>query len=82
MSTGRPGFFKTSTSTEDGRDQVTGFQMAGEMLGLDGLSADRHACDAVALEDSTVCTGRGFSMHEMVLRMKREEIGSYLGLKL
>ena len=51
----RTGFFKTRVSAEDGRDQVTGFQMAGELLGLDGISTDRHACDAVALEDSQVC---------------------------
>jgi CRP/FNR family transcriptional regulator len=51
----RTGFFKTCISAEDGRDQVTGFQMSGELLGLDGISNDRHACDAVALEDSTVC---------------------------
>ena len=25
---------------------------------------------------------RGFSQHELILRMTREEIGSYLGLKL
>ena len=42
----RTGFFKTCVSSEDGRDQVTGFQMAGELLGLDGISHDRHACDA------------------------------------
>ena len=51
----RTGFFKTCVSSEDGRDQVTGFQMAGELLGLDGISTERHACDAVALEDSQVC---------------------------
>ena len=51
----RTGFFKTRISSEDGRDQVTGFQMAGELLGLDGISEDRHSCDAVALEDSQVC---------------------------
>lgn len=51
----RTGFFKTRISAEDGRDQVTGFQMAGELLGLDGISAERHTCDAVALEDSQVC---------------------------
>ena len=51
----RTGFFKTRVSAEDGRDQVTGFQMAGELLGLDGISSDRHSCDAVALEDSQVC---------------------------
>lgn len=137
----RTGFFKTRISAEDGRDQVTGFQMAGELLGLDGISTDRHACDAVALEDSQVCVipfsqleelsrevsdlqhqfhkimsreivrdhgvmlllgsmraeerlaafllnltqrlhARGFSASALVLRMTREEIGSYLGLKL
>ncbi len=137
----RTGFFKTRVSADDGRDQVTGFQMAGELLGLDGISTDRHACDAVALEDSQVCQipytqletlsrestplqhqfhkimsreivrdhgvmlllgsmraeerlaafllnltqrlqARGFSASSLVLRMTREEIGSYLGLKL
>ncbi|KAB7597413.1 cyclic nucleotide-binding domain-containing protein, partial [Verminephrobacter sp. Larva24] len=33
----RTGFFKTCVATEDGRDQVTGFQMAGEIIGLDGI---------------------------------------------
>jgi CRP-like cAMP-binding protein len=35
----RTGFFKTCVSSEDGRDQVTGFQMAGELLGLDGIGS-------------------------------------------
>jgi CRP/FNR family transcriptional regulator len=137
----RTGFFKTCVASEDGREQVTGFQMAGELLGLDGIGTDRHTCDAVALEDSQVCiipfhqledlsrelsdlqrqfhkimsreivrdhgvmlllgsmraeerlaafllnltqrlSTRGFSGSELVLRMTREEIGSYLGLKL
>ena len=42
-------------TTEDGRDQVTGLQMAGEIMGLDGIVGDRHTCDAVALEDAEVC---------------------------
>ncbi len=137
----RTGFFKTCVTTEDGRDQVTGFQMAGEIIGLDGIVHDHHTCDAVALEDAEVCVmpfdrieelsrevnalqhhvhkimsreivrehgvmlllgsmraeerlaafllnlvqrlhARGFSQSELVLRMTREEIGSYLGLKL
>ncbi len=137
----RTGFFKTSITTEDGRDQVTGFQMAGEIIGLDGIVHEQHTCDAVALEDAEVCEmpferieelsrevnalqrhvhkimsreivrehgvmlllgsmraeerlaafllnlvqrlhARGFSPLELVLRMTREEIGSYLGLKL
>ena len=51
----RTGFFKTCVATEDGRDQVTGFQMAGEVIGLDGIVSDNHSCDAVALEDAEVC---------------------------
>ena len=51
----RSGFFKTTVSSEDGRDQVTGFQMTGELLGLDGIGDATHSCDAVALEDSQVC---------------------------
>jgi len=137
----RTGFFKTCVTSGDGRDQVTGFQMAGEIIGLDGIVSDRHTCDAVALEDAEVCVmpfdrigelareinglqhhvhrimsreivrehgvmlllgsmraeervaafllnlaqrlhARGFSASELVLRMTREEIGSYLGMKL
>lgn len=51
----RTGFFKTRVAAEDGRDQVTGFQMAGELLGFDGIGTEQHSCDAVALEDSQVC---------------------------
>lgn len=137
----RTGFFKTCVTTEDGRDQVTGFQMAGEIIGLDGIVNDQHTCDAIALEDAEVCVmpfdrieeisrevsalqhhvhkimsreivrdhgvmlllgsmraeerlaafllnlvqrlqARGFSKSELILRMTREEIGSYLGMKL
>jgi CRP/FNR family transcriptional regulator len=137
----RTGFFKTCVASEDGRDQVTGFQMAGEIVGLDGIVNEHHTCDAVALEDAEVCVmpfdrieelsrevnalqrhvhkimsreivrengvmlllgsmraeerlaafllnlvqrlhARGFSQSELILRMTREEIGSYLGLKL
>jgi CRP/FNR family transcriptional regulator, anaerobic regulatory protein len=51
----RGGFFKTTVLSEDGREQVTGFQMAGDLLGLDGLSTERHTSDAVALDLSEVC---------------------------
>jgi len=137
----RSGFFKTDVMIEDGRDQVTGFQMTGELLGLDGISSEIHSCNAIALEDSEVCAipflqleglsrqihtlqhhfhkvmsreivrdhgvmmllgtmraeerlaafllnlsqrfkARGYSPAEFNLRMSRDEIGSYLGLKL
>jgi CRP/FNR family transcriptional regulator len=51
----RAGFFKSSVVLEDGRDQVTGFHMAGEIVGMDGIGTERHASDVIALEDSEVC---------------------------
>ena len=51
----RTGFFKSSVVLEDGRDQVTGFHMAGEVVGMDGIGTDRHMSDVIALEDSEVC---------------------------
>ena len=51
----RSGFFKSNVLLEDGRDQVTGFHMAGEVLGMDGIGTGWHTADAIALEDSEVC---------------------------
>ena len=51
----RTGFFKSNVILEDGRDQVTGFHMPGEIIGMDGIGTDRHSCNAIALEDSDVC---------------------------
>ncbi len=137
----RLGSLKTTVLAEDGREQVSGYHMLGDIVGLDGLGTDRHGCQALALEDTEVCVLpfdrlehlaqsvgalqrnlyqllskeisrdqnimlllgsmraeerlavfllnladryrlRGYSSTEFVLRMTREEIGSYLGLKL
>ena len=51
----RSGFMKSRVLLEDGRDQVTGFHMAGEVLGMDGIGTDCHTADVIALEDSEVC---------------------------
>jgi CRP/FNR family transcriptional regulator, anaerobic regulatory protein len=51
----RSGTFKSHLALRDGREQVTGFQMAGELLGLDGLASGKHASSAVALEDAEIC---------------------------
>ena len=51
----RSGFFKTNVILEDGRDQVAGFHMAGELVGFDGIGTGTHDADVVALEDSEVC---------------------------
>ena len=137
----RLGFLKSTLMSSDGHEQVTGFHMAGELVGLDGISGDVHTCDVTALEDTEVCVipyerveefattlpalqnhlrkvmsreivrehgvmlllgsmraeerlatfllnlsqrfaARGYSASCFNLRMTREEIGSYLGLKL
>jgi CRP/FNR family transcriptional regulator len=137
----RAGSFKTVILHRDGLEHVTGFHLPGDTLGLDGVCAERHGCDAIALEDSIVCivpfhslealcqevksiqhhvhqllsrgiareanlmmqfgtmsasqrlaaflvdlserfAARGYSRSEFNLRMTRDEIGSYLGMKL
>lgn len=52
----RSGTFKSTLTLLDGREQVTGFQMPGELMGLDGLASGRHAIGAIALEDAEICT--------------------------
>ena len=137
----RIGSMKTTVAAEDGRVHVAGYHMTGDIVGLDGVGTGRHGCEAIALEDSEVCTlpfdrlealartvpplqhnlhrvlgseisrdqrlllllgnmraeervatfllnlseryrQRGYSASEFVLRMTREEIGSFLGLTL
>ena len=51
----RSGTFKSSVTFRDGREHVTAFQMAGELMGLDGMADGRHATSALALEDAEVC---------------------------
>ena len=51
----RLGSCKTTVLSEDGREQVSGYHMLGDLLGLDGIAHERHQCGAVALEDSEVC---------------------------
>ncbi len=51
----RSGSLKTTLSTSDGAEQVTGFHLAGELVGLDGFGSGEHGCNAQALESATVC---------------------------
>ncbi len=51
----RAGTLKSSLTLSDGREQVSGFHIAGEMVGLDGLAEGRHASCTTALEDTEVC---------------------------
>ena len=48
------GSFKCVQVDAEGYEQVLGFALHADMIGLDGMSRGRHASGAVALEDSTV----------------------------
>ena len=51
----RSGMVKTYTVATDGTEQVLGFHLPGELLGLDGMDNHSHGCTAVALDTTTVC---------------------------
>jgi CRP/FNR family transcriptional regulator len=51
----RSGALKAYKTTDDGREQVTGFYFPGEILGMDGISNNAHASSAKALETAAVC---------------------------
>jgi len=51
----RSGCIKTMTESPNGDEQIVGFHLAGELLGLDGFGDGVHTCNAVALETSSVC---------------------------
>jgi CRP/FNR family transcriptional regulator len=48
------GCFKTSALSDDGREQVTGFRMRGDLLGVESIGLRTYACDVIALEDGEV----------------------------
>lgn len=51
----RSGSVKTYTTTPSGEQQITGFHLPGELVGLDGVSTDNYSCTAEALETTSVC---------------------------
>jgi len=137
----KSGFIKILNHHPDGRLQINGFYMMGEIFGFDGIAMHEHVFTAVAIEDSEIClipfhsigqmgqeverlkhhlytlmSGeisrnytmmmllgsmkaearlatfllnlskryqmRGYSPMDLILRMTREEIGSFLGIKI
>ena len=51
----RSGALKTYVLSDEGDEQVTGFYLPGEVLGMDGISTAHHVSNAKALETATVC---------------------------
>jgi CRP/FNR family transcriptional regulator len=54
----RYGTLKSELILEDGRSQVIGFHLPGDIIGLDGICNKQHQSAAIALEDSEVCMMR------------------------
>jgi len=80
----RSGSVKTYISTDDGRLQITGFHVPGELLGLNAIDEKRYSCEAMALETTSVCeisvecfeelVRQIPSVHYQMLRMMSREI--------
>ncbi len=51
----RSGSLKVYTPCEDGTEQVLGFHLPGELVGLDAIEEEQHVCSAKALETTTLC---------------------------
>ncbi len=51
----KTGVVKTYTQSSDGDEQVVGFHLPGEILGLDAIQDSAHGCSAKALETTAVC---------------------------
>jgi CRP/FNR family transcriptional regulator len=51
----RGGTVKTRLIDSLGREQVLGFYLPGEMVGLNGIHPDHYPCDAVALDSVYLC---------------------------
>lgn len=51
----RGGFFKTYVVEQSGREQVMGFHLPGELIGLDAIWPQKHQCNSVALSTASVC---------------------------
>ena len=51
----RAGTVKTRVVDEDGREQVLGFYLPGEVIGLNAIYAEHYPCDAVALDTAYCC---------------------------
>jgi CRP/FNR family transcriptional regulator len=52
----RSGSIKLYIHSDDGDEQIIGFYLPGEIIGLDGIEHNIHSCSAVALETSSLCT--------------------------
>ncbi|MHB1766052.1 MAG: helix-turn-helix domain-containing protein [Gammaproteobacteria bacterium] len=52
----RSGSYKSYTIDRDGREQIWGFHLQGEIMGLDAIHPEQHLCNVVALDTATACS--------------------------
>jgi CRP/FNR family transcriptional regulator len=65
----RGGSVKTSVCTADGREQITGFHIAGELLGLSALATGEYSSEARALETTSVCRVEAERLDELAQKI-------------
>lgn len=65
----RSGSIKVYALDEEGEEQILGFHLPGEILGMDAISRDQHACSAKVLETTTVCEIPFERLHELSLQL-------------
>ena len=61
----RSGSFKSYVINEEGEEQVLGFHLPGELIGLDAIHATTHTANVVALDTSSVCALKFDSVSDM-----------------
>jgi CRP/FNR family transcriptional regulator len=66
----RLGSCKTVMLSDEGSEQVMGYHLPGEIIGVEGMGNDVHTCQAIALEDTEVCT----LPFDRVERLAREDV--------
>ncbi|CNI80404.1 FNR family transcription factor [Yersinia enterocolitica] len=80
----RSGTIKSYTITEEGDEQITGFHLAGDLVGFDAISNLQHPSFAQALETSMVCeipfdtlddlSGKMPNLRQQMMRLMSGEI--------
>ncbi|CAM5633191.1 helix-turn-helix domain-containing protein [Rhodanobacter lindaniclasticus] len=82
----RSGTVKTRMVDKEGREQVLGFYLPGEVIGLNAIYPEHFPCDAVALDTSFFCrfsfpamsalASRVPAVQKHLFRMLSKELGS------
>jgi CRP/FNR family transcriptional regulator len=81
----KTGSLKTFAPSAEGGEQVLGFHLPGEIVGLDAIDKEAHACSAKVLETSAICeipfsrleelTASIPSLQHQMFRLLSKEIG-------